>query len=444
MIPDETLAVWIGKDCNQSFYYDENDNFVVGFDTLSRIADFWENIAYDVYLYIGGVYHKHKYTWNDSTIGFVFIPNGNFNSNSPRIDVTTTIQFSKITGDSEDIETLLRSWNDATDEVYIYPEGTPPPSPPSPDPTKPTLLSVNGEELQIQAKPRLIFAANSIENRGRSHKSYSILLPRNTHNNAILGGVFDRMYNRIIRFAALYAYETEILEGYLVIVEITKRHARALFISGNGSLWDKLADKKLNSGFDWSAYDEELTYSNSSKATLQAVMYDLSDRGAFINGDSIDLSERYPAVQIGTLLKEIFNQSGVGLTWNLPTAYDGMIQEQAFLLFTQDTAFRNDEDWARTAPYAAGYSGGTYERYGEGIELNAQWEILLELNKILDEGGNYSNVPNYSYTVPETGTYRIKLEIASFSVEFQDNAGGVFKQSAYQLRDKKKRHSITP
>jgi hypothetical protein len=287
-------------------------------------------------------------------------------------------------------------------------------------------ITINGETLQMQTKPRLIFAANDIENRGRSHKSYSILIPRNTHNNTILGGVFDRLYNRTIRFAALYAYETEILEGDLVIIEMTKRHARALFISGNGSLWDKLADKKLNSGFDWSAYDEVLTLTvvKESEFGNLPILYDLSDRGAFINGDSIDISERYPAVQVGTLLREIFNQSGVGLTWNVPTAYADMIQEEAFLLFTQDNAIRNDADWERTAPYAAEDSGDSYERNGEVDETNAVWETLLPLMATLDEGSNYSDVPNYRYTVPETGTYRIKLEVASFSITFEDNTGG--------------------
>lgn len=272
-------------------------------------------------------------------------------------------------------------------------------------------LSVNS--LDYSASPRLIFTANTPDRKGLAHKSYSIELPYTTNNNLLLSNVWGAGVLRLVSFEATYSVGGVDLRGWLKLTDINRTSAKALFISGNGYLWERMAQDRLRA-IDMSDADIVLNKTNvlASETGTPFVLFDLTDRGAFKQDDGVDITDRFPALRLTELLTRIFNHYGVGLTTQ------GLNGDE-YLLFMQESDVRNSNEWKQDNYLEA-------EDEVIDYQLNTQaaggmtWATKLELTEVKDEGGNYASG---KYVIPETGTYRFKAAVNKMDFTFEDDQG---------------------
>ena len=272
------------------------------------------------------------------------------------------------------------------------------------------MISIN--DLHISANPRLLFMANSITNKGRSSKSYTIEIVNDKHNDSMLSGLFSNKNNRTIRFEASYRISSITFTGWLLITGRDKWKASGVFISGNGALWEALQDKNLRD-YDWSAYNHELNRTNVlASESGGSYIYDIADRGEFKQDGSltdrvpVDITERYPALNVITIIKNIVESEGCDIARIMdiddPLNY--------YLLFTQDKDIRNSKEWEKDALFEA--TAETNQTYTETVTGGATSPTAFELSEnmvlpseTVDNGNNY-NTSTGVYETTETGTYR--------------------------------------
>lgn len=263
---------------------------------------------------------------------------------------------------------------------------------------------ININDLDVIGEVRLIFEANLDLSKGKSNKSYSIKLPDTSRNNNALQGMFSSYIGRKVSYPAIYTVQGVTLTGILLITDIERHLASGVFISGNGVVWQAMKDDKL-SDIDLSEYDIKLNKTNvlASESGYPMVVFDLVDRGEFKGGASIiDITDRYPAINIKQLLIELFNVYGFYLDVEDNIGYF----EQLYLLFTGSDEVRNDSEWLQDSVFEAEAAPPT-EYTDSGPSTKPVFEIYKKLqfpNEISDQGGNYDDT-NYEYTVPEKGTY---------------------------------------
>ena len=255
---------------------------------------------------------------------------------------------------------------------------------------------------------------------GKPFKSGGLSIPETSNNRAALGSLFDvdgSEKNRIIE-NVLFENDSCSIQGSLVITGQTYENRintlTGFFISGTGLLWLDFADKNLRE-LDWSAYEHKLNLTNvllsESPGDLNdLIVYDLIDRGKFIDQDRVDIIERYPAFNVAELLKNIFK--GYDLKSNFLTA---SWFTPIYQMFTGTNEIRNDEDWKESALFSGD---------GEAVS-NVNIPIIAPSNPFTTTGianldvttdPYYDNGDNYNeatdkYIVPQTGTYRFKCHI---------------------------------
>jgi len=264
---------------------------------------------------------------------------------------------------------------------------------------------------------------------GKPFKSGMLSLPETANNRAALGSLYDTdgaNKTRIIE-NVLYENESIAIEGSLVITGQSYQNRintlTAFFVSGNALMWLDFGDTKLKD-LDWSFAEHTLNYDSVINSEFGAIggliVYDLCDRGKFIDQDTVDLIERYPAFNLTKMLQVIF--TGYDLQSNFIT--DTWFQT-AFLIFTQTNEIRNDDDWKESALITV---SGLFDGYTDNV-MNA-WTNFNHVADALmfdntggnfDNGGNWDN-GSHSYTAPELGTYRFKF-IIDGSITIDDGSG---------------------
>jgi hypothetical protein len=252
--------------------------------------------------------------------------------------------------------------------------------------------------------------ANDIDNKGRSHKSYSVVIPFTPTNNTTLSGLFTQKISRTIRFEATFDVGDFTMYGYLLINNIERNSARGVFISGNGKLWTELDETNLRD-FAWSAYDVDYTLANvNASNTGGDVVFDVSDRGRFMadydleGGQlkaAIDITERYPAVKLGTILSEICTQQAIGLNWLGAADKIIEIRDEVYLLFTQDRNIQNDKDWLTNSIMEAADADLQFQENTLGAGA-FDWIEDIELTEVTDPGSNYGTS---THLLPPQGQY---------------------------------------
>ena len=228
---------------------------------------------------------------------------------------------------------------------------------------------MNLNNLHIKSNPKLLFMANSINNKGRSHKSYTIQLVNDPYNDEQLDQLFSSKSLRTKSFNCTYTVGSSQLNGILRVKKVNKRLAEGIFISGNGKLWEALDNMKL-AEYDWSAFDHVLSSTNVLATEAGGdYVYDLCDRGEFIDeiklidstskrdSDSeitgtdvdelakADITERYPAIRIKTIVETVLNQEGYGIEWSSEVFNTDLAD--LYLLYMGDNAVRNSKEWEK-------------------------------------------------------------------------------------------------
>lgn len=267
-------------------------------------------------------------------------------------------------------------------------------------------ITVNGVELQINATPKLIFMANNIRNRGRSHKSYSFEISNNAHNNEALHGALKQKRNWLNNIAAVYEIDGFQLIGHINIITINDRTARATFISGNGGLWTKLNDLNLKHDFDYSEFDTVLNGVNRKEAWLGLlpIMPMFADRGAVDYLNKPADYEFYPDVKIISVIEKMFTSVGVG--WIPPLVSDEF--QRAYYLMMQDTAIRNSEEWLESAYGLAGPMQTAVDTKNlTSSPANVAYSFNRTFTQIQQGEDNF--ISSQYYVVPEDGTYNVRI-----------------------------------
>ena len=283
---------------------------------------------------------------------------------------------------------------------------------------------ININDLHIQASVQLIFMCNSIANHGRSNKTYSINIVNDSHNDNLLNNIFSSKSNRTVKYDATYMVDGILISGVLMINNILKTHATAVFVSGNGKLWESIENKKL-SDYDWSAFSHYLDVKavTDSEYIGSPYIYDVCDRGRFMNDAvysyvyelpsnirrakitqfaSIDICERFPAINILEMIKTILNQEGVGVrTSNFYNNY--------YLLFTNDHKIRNSAEWEKSAIFYADQLTGVS---GSDTTATIDWTQIMSFSHEDTDNGN--NFDGTKYVIPETGSYRFQMNVNFF------------------------------
>lgn len=268
------------------------------------------------------------------------------------------------------------------------------------------ILSIN--KLDFITDPKFIFTANTPYSKGLSYKTYTITLPYSSKNNMMLNNLWGSGVQKQSKFEAVFQIENITLKGWLKITDVNDSFAQSIFVSGSGYLWEKMEGIML-SDIDMSDKDIQLTPLNviNSEIGTPFIVFDLSDRGAFKDMNSIDVSDRFPAINLKQLLTRIFNHFNVSLE------VDEM-QGDEYLLYTQDSNFRNSSEWLQDAACEADGKDITNIQNGSGTQSFSKTFVMQFPDKKLDNGINFNELTGI-YTIPENGTYRFvvphKIEI---------------------------------
>lgn len=288
---------------------------------------------------------------------------------------------------------------------------------------------ININNLHKEAEPRLIFEANLDISKGKINKSYEIKLPNTSYNNNQLNNLFNKYIGRKVSFPAKYIIESVTFIGILLITEINEYSALAIFVTGNGLIWNSMQQDKLQN-IDLTHRNIVLNKSNVifSEAGYPFVVFDLVDRGAFKGGlTSIDITDRYPALNVSQLLVELFNAYGFNVNIEDNTEYFN----QLYLLFTGLEEVKNSEDWLQTSVFEAiASTPKSYLDNGSSIqtefEINQKLEFPIEQS---DVGNNYDNT-TFEYTVPEAGTYTF---IYDYYLSFSKDNTSIFSETSCSI-----------
>jgi len=256
---------------------------------------------------------------------------------------------------------------------------------------------------------------------GKPFKSGQLSLPETANNRAALSSLYDTDGANKVRIIenVLYENDTISIEGSLIITGQSYANRintlSAFFVSGNALMWLDFGDTKLTE-LDWSIGSHVLNYTNvmGSETTPIGglIVYDLCDRGKFIDGDTVDLIERYPAFNLAKMLQVIF--TGYDLITNFITeSWFSAI----YLMFTQTNEIRNTEEW-KEAELISGsgdldLTDNTIYMYGPLVDWDRAddyFQTTFIGTGEFDTGLNW-DATNKWYLVPETGTYRFKLTV---------------------------------
>ncbi len=280
------------------------------------------------------------------------------------------------------------------------------------------MIEVNGIQLQIESEPRLLFMANDPGHKGRATKTFSIIIANNPVNNEALDNLFSKRYFRQVRFPATMTIMDIMMLGSLLITDLDKMSAKGVFTTSNALLWELMEDKNIRS-YDWSEFNVLLNDTNVMGSENNAdIVFELTDRGEF-DFDSgtaakVDITERYPAVKIGEILKTIFKQHGVFLSWHGEAGILEKLQNKYYLQYTQSKDFRNSNEWMDAAFFYAEGLSTVHFNSGQSIG-STNWTIplLFDATGENNPGGYWNNVYHY-FKAAETGTYRFVINLEGF------------------------------
>lgn len=274
-------------------------------------------------------------------------------------------------------------------------------------------IYINSEQLDFEGNYSLSLMANNYLEwqPGTAFKSERLTFYNTVKNRRLLGNIFHTGADTSNVFEATYKSDIVEMTGYIKILQANHAKAEAVFYSGNGVLWEELKGIKLNE-IDCSEYDHVLNVANVEASETYSAsnfyLYDLCNRGTRITAGEVDILERYPAVNLRLLLGKIFD--GYSLTGDL---INETWFKRLFLLFTQSNEIRNSADWKKDALISVGKTSDqvidiSFTETPAAFLLNATLITFVDSAPFFDNGSNFAS---NTFTVPETGTYRLFYNI---------------------------------
>lgn len=280
---------------------------------------------------------------------------------------------------------------------------------------------------------------------GKPFKSGELSIPETPNNRAILGSLFDADGSNKVRIIENATYQNDAISlgGSIVITGQTYQNRinilTGYFMSGNALLWLDFGDTSLRD-LDWSAYEHLLNITNvqaSEAGTLNdLIVYDLTDRGRYIDTDKINLIERYPAFNLAEMLRVIFKGYDVVSNFIAESWFT-----QLYMLFTWNNEIRNTDDWKETALMSGHGTMSQLETVNmfsstQNINiLGDYFGVVFTGTDEYDNGSNWDAVNGW-YLVPETGTYRFTLSFSGAAYilnEFSNPPSGNVEYSQFEV-----------
>ena len=281
-------------------------------------------------------------------------------------------------------------------------------------------LLIGTEQADFNERFNVMFSVGDIRqiNFGNANKSYSLNLPLTKTNRRLVKHVnHAAVKTEPSATARLYIGELLIIAGTLKVQTYDDYSIKVLITSDD---WiDALKDRKMTE-LDLSASDHALTHQNvedSWSASYPVYRYPMIDFGGLQSGESGASAKWYPTdfipmIKVAELITKILSPYTIVSSW-----LSSSFVKDLFILgretiapesFTQNKALEADCTGevgnADTVNVAASGS--------DTAELTDH--VILFSNVTTDEGSDYVGSTG-EYTVPETGTYRIKANVIVLS-----------------------------
>lgn len=271
-------------------------------------------------------------------------------------------------------------------------------------------ILINSDELEVSGLNKIIYQGPTIEERGRSGKTYTIQIAKTPKNINLLGDIWAVHWNNRITYNVILDTGTILIDSVLLIIGATNTVADAILLFGVGNLTTRLQSLSVKD-IDFSDFDHIYDFGETFLNGYYPFIYDCGTRGARRYADSYTLEELYPAFQVKSLVRAMLGDVMMDIE---------DIDDSYYLLMTQDYNIRNSADWAKKAIYKRSKSSEMYQYNGYGSG-NMVWMSPLELDNERDNGNNW--VDGLGYIVKETGTYMFTASFEKISAVFQDNTG---------------------
>ncbi len=152
------------------------------------------------------------------------------------------------------------------------------------------------------------------------------------------------------------------------------------------------------------------------------VVFDLIDRGAFRDINSVDITDRYPALNLSKLIEKSFGKYGIGVIVEDNTSY----YNQLYLMFSESNEVNKTEKWKQDHALDTYGVGVIFNDTGYNTEFSI--EEPLAFQPIVDISESFINP---TYTTKEDGVYNIKL---GFNLKLRHTRNAVVSNSVLEMQ----------
>lgn len=244
---------------------------------------------------------------------------------------------------------------------------------------------------------------------GKAHKSGTIEIPNTPEAIAAFGNHADRRSLLNQSYDCIYELNNIKIKGKLFIRGVEAGTIKAQIVAGGGVAVADFKTERLRD-LDWTGWNHVMNLANvvGSETGTQPYIYDLADRGKFIDTDKVNIAERFPAISVKAMLQKIFEKwSLLGPIFNDPSFTN------KYLLFTGNSKVNNNDEWESDAPFRAEKTAALGENYSLPYPGGFTITRITRFDNItLNPGDNYyagvpGDPPGY-YRTPEAGSYRFR------------------------------------
>ena len=263
----------------------------------------------------------------------------------------------------------------------------------------------------------------------KNSNSKTIKIPETQNNSKLFGHLQEINSVPIIDqtrrpIARLLAEGEQLIKGYCKATLSKRTNAEGdrwyelLILGDNGDWRAKIKDRKL-SDCDYESdnhlYTKPVIETSETVSASRNYVYDLIDRGKFggINGDSVNIADRYPAINFRSIWDKIFHPIG----YKIVSAFlDSSVYTGLYWAFVNDF-LRHPDTFNDTLRCKAEKTNGTQtiQNYGFNTYIS---NAIINFN---DEstGSNFDNgqvwgtpsAPQRVYDVKTNGQYHLKFII---------------------------------
>lgn len=214
----------------------------------------------------------------------------------------------------------------------------------------------------------------------------------------------------------------------------------AAILGDNGDWQQKIKYLKL-SDLDYSAQNHDYTEANITASETVAAgrdyVYPLIQYGAFTgtvpNVGHVAVEDRYPAMNIKSMLTKVFNNQGYKVVSNF---VDSDFFGKLYMPFTKDK-LEHDDSWRLARLFRAGLNSNLEwtEKFKNNTYTLVTKNITLDNDSTgvnFDNSNVYSPVsPNYYWTVDKPGMYRVNAGASFSAVLTADEASTKFTTDSF-------------